>query len=396
MYKAIITSVLIIIGISELGSLEKEPSLIAESAILYDYTTGRVLFEKNADMIIPPASMTKLITLYLCWQSIESGKTSRDQLIDINHIGSSFSRPNGSSLMLLEEGQKVSFLEIMKGLAVSSGNDAAYALAYHLSGSKEAFVQEMNKLVDSLGYKKMHFDDPDGWSSNNRVTAREYAQFSADYIREFPYALKEIHSLHYFMYPKLKNIPEEGGRILRSKKKSNTNILLGKVKGVDGLKTGYIEESGFNFTATANRGISRFIAVVMGIKEVSYFEGINKRGEEAKELLEYGYRNFTTIEPSVPLLNTVKVWEGKEDSVMVELESKPFFTLSREEAASLTSTVSIPEEIDAPVRKNDILGTLTYSYGNKELKVFQLVATKDIAKGNIFKIFWHKIVKIFI
>ena len=374
-------------------ALEKEPDLQAASAILYDYTTGRVLFEKNADLVLAPASMTKLVTLYLGWQSIEEGRAFRDELVEITEEGSSFSRPPGSSLMLLEEGQNVTFLEILKGLAISSGNDAAYALAHRLSGSEEEFVREMNKLVQSMGYTHMFFEDPDGWSSENRVTAREYAQFSADYIRTFPDALEEIHKQQYFVYPKEENLPLSGARIITARTKKNTNILLGVIHGVDGLKTGYIDESGFNFTATAKRKNSRYIAVIMGIKNIPYFEGISLRAEEAAELLEYGFRNFKTIYPDIPSIDDIKVWEGQNDIIPVELTGIPEFTLSLEEIGSIQTIVNVPEELTAPLEKGEVIGSVIYKSLGIELESFPIIVSQSIEKANIFKVFRHKIVK---
>lgn len=376
-----------------LWSLEEGPELKAESAILYDYTTGRVLFEKEPDLIIPPASMTKLVTLYLGWENIENGNFSRDDLIEITSEGSSFSRPQGSSLMLLEEGQRVSYLDILKGLAIASGNDAAYALAHQISGSKEAFVIKMNDLVQSLGFKNMYFEDPDGWSSNNRVSAREYAEFSADYIRTFPYALEEIHSQKYFIYPKEENLPDEGARIITPRKKTNTNILLDKVPGVDGLKTGYIDESGFNFSVTAKRGESRYIAVLLGIKDVPYWEGIKLRAEESTSLLEYGFRNYKTIRPLIPEFDDVTLWEGVEDSLKVHLEGDPLFTLSVDEMTSFTSSVNIPDEMVAPIAEGDVIGFLEYKIDDRQVDTFEIVASSSIEKANIFKVIWHKVVR---
>jgi len=393
--KKIIPALLLTIFVSsQIGALERAPELIAASAILYDYTTGRVLFEKEPDLVFPPASMTKLITLYLGWQNLEEGRFSRDELVEITSEGSTFSRPSGSSLMLLEEGQKVTYLEILKGLAISSGNDAAYALAHQISGSAQFFVDEMNELVQSLGYEHMYFEDPDGWSENNRVTAREYARFSADYIEAFPYALEEIHSQKYFEYPKYENLPEAGGRILTPRKKRNTNLLLGRVPGVDGLKTGYIDESGFNFTATAKRSNSRFIAVLMGIKDFSsYMEGIEIRAGETADLLEFGFRNYKTIYPSVPEFEELTIWEGAEDLLHVHLEGEPVFTLSVDEMTTFTSVLSLPDEVNAPILKGEIIGSLLYRTGEGDLQSFSVIASDSVEKANIFKVFWHKIVK---
>jgi D-alanyl-D-alanine carboxypeptidase (penicillin-binding protein 5/6) len=388
--------ILLLLHFVPLSALESGPELLASSAILYDYTTGRVLFEKEADAVIAPASMTKLVTLYLAWQSLEEGRVSRDDLVEITSEGSSFSRPSGSSLMLLEEGQHVTFLDIMKGLAISSGNDAAYALAHYLSGSEAIFVSQMNDLVSSMGLNEMYFEDPDGWSSHNRITAREYALFSADYIRSFPYALQEIHSQEYFVYPKEENLPADNARIVTARRKKNTNILLGKVPGVDGLKTGYIDESGFNFTATAKRGASRYIAVILGIKDIPYFEGITIRAKEAEELLEYGFRNFKTIFPVIPSVDPLSVWEGQENFLEVQLDAVPQFTLSLDEMDSFTSIMEMPDDVTAPIAEGDAVGRLIYKIDGKEVGVFNFRAIQSIEKANIFKTLWHKIKKQYI
>lgn len=377
-----------------LSALESGPDLRAGSALLYDYSTGRILFEKNADQSIPPASMTKLITLYLGWEYLENGGDPSEK-VEITSTGSAFSRPEGSSLMLLEEGQHVSFLDIMKGLAIASGNDAAYALAEHISGSPDLFVGEMNRLMERLGYGNMHFVDPDGWSAGNRVTAREYASFSAHYINRFPHSLSLVHSNEYFSYPLSENLPDQGGRILTPRKKKNTNILLGEVEGVDGLKTGYIDESGFNFTATAKRGNSRYIAVIMGILDVSYFEGIELRAKEAEELLEYGFRNYKTLSPALPLFDEIPLWEGADDVVAVEAVGEPLFTLSVDEMPSFAREIDIPEELTAPLTAGQEIGSVRYSADGVVLASFPVVTSMEAEKGNIFKVLWHKILRLF-
>lgn len=375
-------------------ALEAPPELHARSAVLYDFATGRILYGKEPDMAIPPASMTKLVTLYLGWQYLEEGG-SPDEKVEITPVGSAFSRPEGSSLMLLEEGQNVTFMEIMKGLAVASGNDAAYALAEHISGNPGIFVGKMNNLMSSLGYTRMHFVDPDGWSAGNSVTAGEYASFAADYIRRFPRSLEMIHSLRTFTYPEPENMTGGMARISTPRIKENTNILLGKVEGVDGLKTGYIDESGFNFTATAKRGITRFIAVIMGIVDVPYLEGIQLRADEADALLEYGFRNYKTIEPELPVFDAVKLWEGREDSVEVEAVGEPVFTLSADDMPRFSREINLPEELTAPLVAGQQVGSVVYKTGGETLGEFPVVVSDGAERGNIFKVLWHRTIRLF-
>ncbi|MDC7240632.1 MAG: serine hydrolase, partial [Spirochaetales bacterium] len=223
--KTLLTTILLAVIWSGL-SAQEAPSFTAEAALLMDFDTGRVLFEKNGDRRIPPASMTKVMTLFLCYDALAEGELSRDRMITIDEAGSSFSRPPRSSIMGLEEGQVVSVLDIMKGLAVSSGNDAAYAIA-DLLGGEDAFVDKMNAKADSLGLTVTRFVDPDGWSRYNMVTPEEFAKLARAYITTYPEALDELHSVPFMVYPLPENMPE--GIDFRNqvpRKKENTNWLL--------------------------------------------------------------------------------------------------------------------------------------------------------------------------
>ncbi|HYG57071.1 MAG TPA: D-alanyl-D-alanine carboxypeptidase family protein, partial [Symbiobacteriaceae bacterium] len=221
-----------------------------KSAILLDYATGKVLFEKDADAATQPASLTKLMTLHLAYKRIAQGDMKPEDKVTVGTDAWAAKMP-GSSLMFLAPGQNVTVGEIMRGIAIPSGNDAAVALANHVAGSVSAFVDQMNKEAQSLGFKTMHFTDPSGLNPSNMVTAREYAQFARLYIQLHPQALKELHSVVEFRYPLWENLsPEE--KIGKNQGtyqpilQYNRNHLLGQMEGVDGLKTGFIDESGYN------------------------------------------------------------------------------------------------------------------------------------------------------
>ena len=177
------------------------PELRCQAAILYDLETGQVLYEKNADAVIPPASLTKLMSLHLAYEAVAAGRLAKDQLIPIGSESSFKASPPHSSLMFLERGQRVTLLELMKGLALSSGNDAGVALARAVADSMAAFVDMMNSESLRLGLEKTRFVDSSGYSAKNRTTPREFAAFCRFYIERHPEALEELHSLDEFTFP---------------------------------------------------------------------------------------------------------------------------------------------------------------------------------------------------
>ena len=288
------------------------PELFSHSAILYDFNSGFLLYEKNADEIIPPASMAKLMTLHVIYNAIQEGYFSLDQRIPISKEASFLSSPPRSSLMFIEEGQIVTLLELMIGLAVSSGNDAGIAVAEAVAGSVPLFVDMMNIEARKLGLERTFFVDTSGYSENNRTTAREFAKFCFFYIRNNPDSIPLLHSLTEFTYPQTWNIPFGETSTLGPITQPNNNILLERVEGVDGLKTGYIDESGYNIALTSERNGRRLLAVIMGVPRNN---GIENRALDGEALLSYGFNNFETFYPELPGLSKNRVYKGNIKNV---------------------------------------------------------------------------------
>ncbi|OQY35082.1 MAG: hypothetical protein B6241_02875 [Spirochaetaceae bacterium 4572_59] len=358
----------------------------AQSAVLMDYETGRILYEKDGNVPIPPASMAKVMTLYLTYDAIREGRLEKERIITIDEVGSSFSRPPRSSLMLLEEGQEVSVLGLMEGLAIASGNDAAYALADLIGPGVDAFVDKMNRKAEELGLRETCFVDPDGWSEYNLVTAEEYALLARHYIQDYPEALVELHSVPYLVYPLPDNMPEDRSfRIKVPRKKNNTNKLLGSYEGIDGLKTGYIDESGFNFSATARRQDTRLISVIMGIRRESYFQGLLRRAEESASLLDYGFDNYKSEELAEPVLPELRVWMGSETDLVPIVPEGAAALLREGELCSVYSMVSLEQQITAPVLSDDIIGSIRYYIGSVLLDEVPVHAGRNIPEGNFFQ-----------
>jgi D-alanyl-D-alanine carboxypeptidase len=252
------------------GNTDAEASYIcSKSAILLNAADGKVLYEQNADFLIPPASVTKILTLYLVFDAIKQGQAHPWDLVRV----SSRAANTGGSRMGLRAGREVPLEELIKGIAVVSGNDAAVAVAEHLSGNVEAFVDKMNAKARDLGMENSDFRTPNGLPAKGQLTtARDLAKLSRSYIQHYPEAL-HIHSMTSYSYG--------------SSSHHNANRLLGACPGVDGIKTGFVCASGFNLSATAKRGDIRLIAVVLGARAPWV------RTVETEKLLEAGFEKMT-------------------------------------------------------------------------------------------------------
>jgi D-alanyl-D-alanine carboxypeptidase (penicillin-binding protein 5/6) len=361
----------------------------AKSAILMDYATGQVLYEKDADVAIPPASLTKLMTLHLAFKKLADGTMKRTDKVIIRPEAWAASMP-GSSVMFLEPGQNVTVWEIMQGIAIPSGNDAAVAMAQHIGGSVDGFVAMMNKEAQDMGYKTMHFADPAGLSAANVVTAREFADFARRYIQLHPEALTELHSKMDFTYPKPENLAPDK---LSTKPitQPNRNSLLGQFDGVDGLKTGFIEESGYNIALTAKRGDMRLVAIILGVAGRDEVEGSRRRAEQGAATLAWGFQNFVTMKPPVPALATVRVWKGATNEVAIEPDQPIMLTIQRGLESKVTSTVTQESTKMAPIAKGEKLGELIYAAGGKEVARIKLVAANEVKQGGFFKRLWDSL-----
>lgn len=363
------------------------PEVMAESAILLDATTGTVLYEKNADAEWPPASLTKLFTLHMVYRRIEQGAVRLGDKVGITPEAWAARMP-GSSLMFLEPGQRVTVAELMKGLAVCSGNDAAVALARHCAGSVAAFVAEMNQEAKRLGFSRMRFVDPSGLSGRNRVTAREFARFCVQYVRMHPQSLEDLHSVPEMSYPLARNMPPRRPVSTNTIHQYNQNALLMLYEGVDGLKTGFIEESGYNYALTARRGDMRLVAVSLGGPGRSDAEGSRTRSRDGAALLSFGFDNFLDVRPPLPALGPLRVWKSRRRALEVEPLDTPVLTVPRIHLASLARTVRLPASVTAPIARGERVGEIVFFAGETEVGRTALVAAVDAPRGGPFLCLW--------
>ena len=358
------------------------PVVNSASAVVIDAATGTFIFFKNPDEEIPPASLTKLMTIHLALREVKAGKASLDTIINPPRPSWAINQPPRSSLMFLADGQRATLNDLLLGLAVPSGNDAAVAVALHFAPTVRDFTDMMNLEAQALGMTATHFDEPSGISEYNMTTAREFAQFCRYYINTHPETLTEYHSVPEFAYPKVENVApvfqNRPGTIIQP----NRNSLLKTVAGVDGLKTGYIDEAGYNIALTAQRGETRFIAIILG---APLRGGDRIRDEDGARLINWAFENYKTVFPPAPEPEPVRVWKGKTNYTGIAVNEPPEFTSTANRADPLRWRTELIDPLIAPLPAGSVVGELVYFDDLGDLKRLSLYTLDDIADGGFFK-----------
>jgi D-alanyl-D-alanine carboxypeptidase (penicillin-binding protein 5/6) len=283
--------------------------------------------------------------------------------------------------MFLAEGQKASLRDLLLGLAVPSGNDAAVAVALRFAPSVGAFAEMMNLEAANLGLVKTRFTEPSGISEHNITTAREFASFCRFYLEAHPEALGEYHSVLEFAYPRPENTAarSRAAAIVQY----NRNTLLGRFEGVDGLKTGYIDESGYNIALTARRGGTRFIAVILGAPAGP--GGDRVRDADGRDLLSWAFANYKTVRPVTGPFEQARIWKGKSNRIEVIPGAPLEFTSLINRAGNLRWETEILNPLIAPLPAGSPAGDLVFYDDFGELRRVPLVTAAEAEKGNFFK-----------
>ncbi|MBL8967971.1 MAG: D-alanyl-D-alanine carboxypeptidase, partial [Spirochaetaceae bacterium] len=371
------------------------PAINASAAVVMDAATGTLLYGKNPDLRVPPASLTKLVTLHVVYEEIRAGRLSKDEIVEIDPRDCSPIIPYGSSLMYLHPGMRVTVLDLMRGAAVVSGNDAAFALARRVAGSNDAFALKMNAAMRELGLPGLRFVEPSGLSELNVVTARDFALFCRRYMELHPESLAELHSLRYIEFPRAEHATADykpAGRIIQY---NRNNLVLG-YEGCDGLKTGYIIESGYNLAATAKRGGTRFLIVTLGgTGEGAPRGGAAQRSVDGASLLDWAFKGFVTMEPPVALPADLKSYYGSRKRLALAPATPLAATLPRPLAPGLEARLVLPAFVDAPIVKGARIGEVIYSSGERVVRRVDIVAAEDLPKGNVFKVVGDAVAKFF-
>ena len=343
--------------------IPKPPSTAGESYILMDAATGRVLAEKNADKRLAPASLTKIMTGYVVYEALASGSIALDDKVEVSEEAWRM----GGSQMFLEVGKQVTVDELLDGLVVQSGNDAALALAEHVGGSKRAFVEQMNHYAEQLGLENSHFQNPEGLSVDGHYSsARDLARLARAVIRRHPDRYKR-YAKREFTYNSIRQY--------------NRNDLLYSDPTVDGMKTGYTAEAGYCLVASAKRDGMRLISVVMG--EPSE----DQRIADSRALLAWGSRFFEShrLYAAGEILKNARIWHGATDQVPLGLNTDLHVTLPKGEYDRLAASMSLPGRLVAPAQKGQQLGQVTVKLEDEVIAEAPLVAMADVGEGSFFQ-----------
>ncbi|WP_368544701.1 D-alanyl-D-alanine carboxypeptidase DacA [Enterobacter soli] len=346
------------------------PQIDAESYILIDYNSGKVLAEQNADTRRDPASLTKMMTSYVIGQAMKAGKFKETDLVTIGNDAWATGNPvfKGSSLMFLKPGMQVPVSQLIRGINLQSGNDACVAMADFAAGSQDAFVGLMNSYVSALGLKNSHFQTVHGLDAEGQYSsARDMALIGQALIRDVPN--------EYSIY-KEKEFTFNGIR------QTNRNGLLwDNSLNVDGIKTGHTDKAGYNLVASATEGQMRLISAVMGGRT---FKG---RETESKKLLTWGFRFFETVNPlkAGKEFASEPVWFGDNDRASLGVDKDLYLTIPRGRMKDLkASYVLNTTELHAPLQKNQVVGTINFQLDGKTIDQRPLVVLEEIPEGNFF------------
>jgi D-alanyl-D-alanine carboxypeptidase (penicillin-binding protein 5/6) len=372
-------------------------SLYAASAVVMDAATGAVLFEKDPHREIPPASLTKLMTMHLALNEALSGTVSLDDVVDLPPETWGRNQPPRSSMMFLDQGQIVTLHELLLGMAIPSGNDAAVAVALHLAPTVEDFAALMNAEARRLGLSLTYFVEPSGISEYNKTTALDFARFCREYLRLHPEAIKNYHTVPEFAYPKDENLPaHQRGRPGKTIIQPNHIPLLGEFDGADGLKTGYIDEAGYNAAVTANRDGTRFIAVVLGVPmELGAYWGARARTDDCRKLLEWAYANYKTLYPPVPDIPKARVWKGKQKYASLKPAEDTATTVSIGRGFNPRWEIELVAPVVAPIAEGAETGKLRLYDESGLLREIPLTAAEEVERGGFLRRLWDSIMLLF-
>lgn len=343
-----------------------EEDIKAPSAILIESTTGKVLFEKNADEIRACASITKVMTLLLIMEALDEGKIKYDDIV----TSSAHAASMGGSDIWLEEGEQMSVYDMIKATVVASANDAAVALAEFICGTEDEFVRKMNEKGQQLGMTNTVFKNCNGLDEEGHVTsARDVAIMSAE--------LTKHEKIFEFTSIWMDYLRDGKTQIV------NTNKLLKTYKGITGLKTGTTSQAGSCFSASAERDGLKLVAVVLGCGTTT------DRFDSTKNLLDFGFANYKTIcfETPKDLEKTLKVKKGLQKEVKINCEISDSIVSDKEAKNSIRYEINYNESIEAPIKKNQKLGEIIFYNGKDKIKVYDIVSDEDIEEITIISIF---------
>lgn len=351
--------------------LPAAPSLTAKAYLLYDYSTGQVLLEQNADTRMEPASLTKLMTAYLAFDALEHDTLKlNDQLIVPQNA---LRNNNGESRMLLKVGQSVSVADLLRGLIVQSGNDAAITLAVNIAGSEAGFVEQMNKQAARLGLANTHFSNPVGLSdAQHYSSAHDLALIAAAIVRDYA-QFYELFALREFTF---NNVTQ-----------ANRNRLLWLDPNADGMKTGHTETAGFCLVGSAKRDTHRLISVLLGAPSDAL------RSSESQQLINYGFQNFDAVSlyKKEQVVTELRIWKGTQSHVEVGFKQAISLSVPKGQLGKLKATLETRQPLLAPIDSSVAIGVMKFTLNGKAYAEFAIYPLENVSAANVFARGWDSI-----
>lgn len=342
------------------------PSINAKAHILVDFTTGKVISEENADSLLAPASLTKMMTSYIIGKELASGNIKNEDKVTISELAWAKNFPD-SSKMFIEVGTEVSVNLLNQGIIVASGNDACVAMAEHVAGSESAFADLMNAHAEQLGMNSSYFENSHGLDSHeHKTTARDMATLAKALIRDVPEEYK-IYKQKSFTYNNIKQY-------------NRNSLLWDKSMNVDGLKTGHTSQAGYSLVTSATKGGMRLISVVMGT------DSERARKVESKKLLNYGFRFFETYTPyeAGEKFVTNRVWMGDTAEVDLGILVSTPITIPRGQRKNLEANFELSKQLTAPLAKGEVVGKVFLQLDGEDIAEYPLVTLQEINEGGMF------------
>ena len=355
--------VVCMISVISLSAYASELSLNSKSACLMEASTGKVLYELNADEKMEPASVTKIMSLILVFEAMDEGKFDMTSQVSASEYASSM----GGSQIWLEPGETMSVHEMLKAVIVASANDCTVALGEYVAGSEESFVALMNEKAKELGMNNTNFVNCTGLPAENHYTT----------ARDIAIMTRELHK-----HTKVYDYTRIWMDTLRNGEFgiTNTNKLIRFYNGATGMKTGYTSSALYCMSATAEREGMSLIAAVMKS------ESSDKRFADAKKLLEYGFANYSIFTPELPQLEELRVINGVKNSVKLETAMTPVL-VEKGKKNKIEMRIELDESIKAPVEKNTKVGIIKYTIEGKDIAKFPVCTSENVKKINFFDIF---------
>jgi D-alanyl-D-alanine carboxypeptidase (penicillin-binding protein 5/6) len=343
-----------------------------DSAILLEVETGQVLFEKNADRKLPPASITKIMSLLITMEKLEEGSISLDDKVTISRYAQSM----GGSQIYLKANTQVELEKLLKAVTIASGNDASVAIAEYIAGTYSNFIAMMNDKAQELGMNSTNFVNSTGLPDPNHYSTARDISIMAKELSKYPQVLEWAS-----IWTETIQLPNRKAMLV------NTNSLINKYPSMDGLKTGHTQEAGFCLASTAKKGDTRLISVVL------QGETLTEREESTTRLLDYGFNAFSKrkIAAAGDQIQNIPIAESANKVAVGEVASDLYVMVQKGQEKDISQEVKVKDSLTAPIEKGEVLGELTVYNGEKIISTVDVVAAAEIERANIITRMWRKI-----